>query len=645
MGKIGDALIFQAGGKAMSYGYWGKILHVNLSDQKTYIEEPNEEFYRTYVGGSCMGAYYVYKNVRKNTDALSPENVIVFSTSPTTGAPISGSSRFNLTAKSPLTGTLGDSQGGGFWGTELKFAGYDAIVITGKAKKPVYLWINNDKVEIRDASHLWGKTTGEAQRMLVEELGDKRVRIAQIGLGGENLVRYAGVTSDLKHFNGRNGMGAVLGSKNLKAIAVRGTKSINFYDADAIKKLAKYGSAEIKQNPSTQGLQKYGTSMVIDANNDMGGLPTRNWTSGVFDNVSGISCIRLNEDLLKKNESCWACSVRCKRVVEAEEPYIIDPIYGGPEYESIASLGSYLCIDDIGAVAKANELCNKYTIDTISLGGTVAFAMECFEKGIIGLDDTDGIDLSFGNSEALLKIIEKIAYRDGIGNVLAEGSARAAKVFGRGSEQYAMHVKGQELPAHMPRVKASLALAYACGPFGADHQSSEHDTIMVNEPLGKPIRSLGVTNIRGLNVLDFEKVKLWTYSQRAYSLLDTLDLCQFCFGFWTIYNMDHAVELVNAATGWSTNLWELMLVGERRVNLMKSFNWREGFNQEDDVLPQRIHTPLKGGLTENQMIDPDEFLKARREYYELAGWEPDTGKPTVHKLRELGLDWVVDTIY
>lgn len=306
-------------------------------------------------------------------------------------------------------------------------------------------------------------------------------------------------------------------------------------------------------------------------------------------------------------------------------------------------LGSCLEIDDLVGISKANELCNKYTIDTMSSGGTLAFAIECFEKGLITKEDTGGVNLKFVNVNAVLRLIEMIGNREGIGDILAEGSARAAIKFGSKAKNYAMHVKKQELPAHMPRAKASLSLAYACNPFGADHESSEHDTFIMNEPFNEPITSLGMNKAAKLNELNFEKVKLFTYSQRAYSLLDTLDLCVFCFGFWTLYKMNHVVELLNAATGWETDLWELMLVNERRINLMRAFNSGEGFNESDDVFLIVIHQGLiEGSTTESQVIDKNLFLEARKNYYKMAGFNPESGHPTGNKLLELGLGCVIN---
>lgn len=623
----------------MAKGYCGQMLHFDLTNEVVRIEKPDSVFYRKYVGGSLMGSYYVYKGVPAGIDAFSPENVLVFATSPTTGAPVSGASRFNVTALSPLTGTLGDSQGGGFWGAELKFAGFDCVVITGRAEKPVYISVVDGECSIKDAQHLWGKNSGETVSQIKDEMGDKRVRVATIGQAGENLVRYACITNELKHYCGRNGLGAVMGSKNLKAIAVRGTKAPEMADPEAVREIARRGSRQVDEHPQASTLKKYGTAIVVSAQQQVGGLPTRNWTSGVFEGAEKISGVALKDTVLQKNEACWACAVRCKRVVAAEIPYHVDPAYGGPEYESLSSLGSYLEIDDLVTVCKANELCNKYTMDTISLGGTVAFAMECFEKGLLTTEDTHGIELTFGNGEALIQIIEKIAHREGIGNLLAEGSARAAVEIGRGAEELAIHVKGQELPAHMPEVKASLALSYASNPFGADHMSSAHDPFLEADPMSKDMASIGFDQQQPSRALNSSKARLYAVTQQLISLLDTLELCQFCFGIDCLYSVDDIVSLVRATAGWDTDLQELMEVGERRINLMRAFNAREGFSRKDDVLPQRLYQPLAGGPSDGNKIDPKEFELALDEYYRLMGWDND-GCPTKAKLEELGLEWV-----
>ncbi len=622
-------------------GACGKILHVDLSRGKFSVEVPEEAFYRKYMGGSAVGAYYALKMTEPGIDAFDPGNVLVFAASVTTGTPISGSSRFNVTAKSPLTGGLGDSQGGGFWGTELKYAGFDAVVITGRATKPVALWIHDGEYELVDAERAWGLETGAAQEAIRAKVGDAKARVAVIGPAGERLVRFACITNELKHYNGRNGMGAVMGSKNLKAIAVRGTLAPEFADLEGIMKMARDGAKRSVDHPHTKSLREHGTARGVANNQVLGGLPTRNWTSGVFEGYEKITGTTMTETILKSNGACWACAVRCKRVVEAKEPYELDPEYGGPEYETVAALGSYLGIDDLPAVAKAAELCNRYGIDTISAGGTIAFAMECFEKGILSKDDVGGLDLRFGSAEALIEAIKLIAGRKGLGDLLAEGAYRAAAKIGKGAEKLAVCCKKQEFPAHMPRIKGSLALAYAVNPFGADHMSSNHDGSLSADPLSEAIRSFGFEKTEPMKDLDFEKAKLVAYTQRFYSVLDTLDLCMFCFGINILFSPGDVVSLVNMSTGWDVNHWELMKLGERRINMLRAFNFREGFTKEDDSLPARAFEPLKGGPSDGNRIDERQFDEARRSYYELMGWDPKTGKPPVSKLMELGLDWLV----
>ncbi len=627
----------------MSYGYMGKILRTDLRSGRIWIEEPDGPFYRKYVGGGCLATYYLLKHVTRQIDALGKDNLLVFSTGPTTGAPISGASRFNINAKSPLTGVIGDSQGGGYWGCELKRAGFDAIVISGRSHTPVYLLIRDGRAEIMDASHLWGKNVAETEDLIRDQLSDSRARVAAIGPAGENQVMYAAVCSDRRHVAGRTGMGAVMGSKGLKAIAVRGTAEIKFFDPLSIKQMARWGAKEIKKNADMRSLRDLGTAGSILDQQDAGGLPTRNFSSGVFKGAGKISGQALKENLLLRTEGCESCAVRCKRIVGGGS-YEVDARYGGPEYESVASLGSYLLVDDLDAICKANELCNKYGIDTISLGGTLAFAMECFEQGLLTHRDTGGLELRFGNAEAVLEIIDRIAHRQGVGDLLADGPEAAARTLGPEASRLCMTVKGNPLPAHMPRVKGSLALAYSLNPFGADHQSSEHDFIIVE---GAPTlqrdraMSLGLLDTASEDSLNYEKVRLFAYSQWAYSALDTLDLCQFCFSGWGLYSFQQAAELLAMATGWSTSLWDIMKTGERRVNMMRVFNATQGVEATSDSLPDRLFEPLIAGPTAGHKLTKSDWSRAKEWYYDLAGWDCQTGNPRPGKLLELGLDWLI----
>jgi aldehyde:ferredoxin oxidoreductase len=562
----------------------------------------------------------------------------VFAPSVLTGAAVTGVSRFSITAKSPLTGAIGDTQCGGAWGAKLKHSGYDAIVIKGRANSPVYLWIDQGQTEIRDARHLWGKTTGEAQKMIRQEVNDNKVEIAQIGPAGENLVRFGCITGGLSHFAGRTGMGAVMGSKNLKAIAVRGNRTYSFSDEEGVKALAKKGAEAFKKSELHQNFQKYGTSMGISWFKKIGQIVTRNFQSGQFEMTDEITGEKLTETMLKETDTCWSCVVRCKRVVEMTEPYQIKAQYGGPEYETISMLGSNLGIGDLAAICKANEICNKYTMDTISVGAMIAFAMECFEEGIITEKDTSGLKLNFGNSEAALEVLEMIALRKGIGDVLADGYQRVISLWGEACRKFAIQVKNQAFPAHMPRVKPSMALMYAVNPFGADHMSSEHDWIAAADV--DLARGLGITDFTEPENLNEVKVRATMLSQFYYSLMDTLTLCDFCWGPGGLYSYRDIDDIVESISGWKVTFWELLKAGERRVNLMKAFNTREGLDRTQDVLPERVFEPLPEGPSKGKKIDKDQLESAIDAYYAMMNWDIKTGHPNRGKLIELGLGWI-----
>ncbi len=625
-------------------GYTGKILHVDLSTGSFIVEEPDERFYRKYIGGACMGAYYLLKEMDGGIDAFDARNVIVFALSSITGVSISGNARHCVTSKSPLTGTIASSEGGGFWSPELKFAGFDAIVIKGKASKPVYLWIHDGEYELKDASRLWGKVTGDAQDKIREELGDRQIKVAQIGPAGEKLVRYAGIVNELKHFNGRNGLGAVMGSKNLRAIAVRGTHKPELEDPETIKKMAKFFADKVKNDEFFSHFRDCGTTLNVEWNTPVGGLPTNNWRAGNFEHENEMSGQYYFDHMMDKPGTCWACVQSCKRDIKAgiEKPYKVEEKYGGPEYETIGMCGSNLMIGDLYEIGKINEIASKYCMDTISLGGTIGMVMECFEKGILTIKDTGGLDVQFGNGDAAIKLAEMIGRREGIGDVLAEGTARAAKKFGPEAERIAVTVKGKEFPAHMPTFKGMLGMAYAVNAFGPDHVSAEHDPTIGSEPLGQTIQGFGFYDTEAPEDINFEKSKLLAYSQRYISAIDSFTVCQFCFNNWSIFSIKDLTTLVNAVTGWQYTLFELMLLGERRLNMMRAFNQREGFSSKDDVLPERIfEDPLQGeGPSAGRTVDREKFYECLKEYYRICGWDPDTGNPTETKLRELGLDWV-----
>ena len=631
----------------MPFGYHGKILHVDLSDGKIWIEEPPTEFYRTYLGGSAMGTYYLLKELPPHTDPLGPGNILTLMLSVLTGAPISGQSRMSANAKSPLVAGIGDAQAGGFFPAELKFAGFDGIVVRGKAPQPCYLWIHEGSAELRDARHLWGKLTGDAEQMIRAELGDERIEVAQVGPAGEKLVRVAAIMNMSNRANGRTGLGAVMGSKNLKAIAVRGrSKKLPLANPKAVHALAKLGAGQVTQIPDMKGLAEMGTAGVVSSQHMTGTLPTRNFSEGQFEDFEPISGEVMTETILKERDTCYSCSVRCKRVVETE--FMRTPVvrrYGGPEYETLATFGSYCAVKDLDAIALANQLCNQYGMDTIGCGATIAWAMECYAHGLITAEEA-GFALDYGDAAAMVRMTELIGKREGFGDVLAEGSARAADKLGRGHE-HLITVKGSEAPAHMPQAKRSLGLIYAVNAFGADHQSSEHDPMVedgASELYMERQRLLGFEHTLAPRSLGADKVRYAWRTQQMYSFLDSADLCQFVFGpAWTLYGPAETVEVVRAITGWHDfTLEEMLRVGERRINMQRAFNAREGLDRSDDRLPKKFFKALQGtGPTAGVALSETEIEAAKDAYYQLAGWDAQTGIPTQDKLEELGLGWVL----
>ena len=634
----------------MPYGYNGKILHVDLTHHKLEVEEPPESFYRQYMGGSAMGLYYILQEMPAGVDPLSPENVLTLMTSVTTGAAISGQSRLNANAKSPMSGAIGDSQAGGFFPAELKFAGYDGIVIKGRSNKPVYLSIQNGKVAFHDASHLMGKVTGEVDALLKAEIGDAKAEVLQYGPAAEHGVRFSSLVNMANRNHGRTGMGLVMASKNLKAIVVRGTKKPAIADPKKLVEINRAGPKMLPNNPDMDGLAKHGTASVVLPQNMMGTLPAYNYNEGQFENCEDISGERMSETILKERDTCYACVVRCKRVVEITDgPYKVDPIYGGPEYETLATFGSYCGVKDMAAISLANQICNMYGVDTITCGATIAFAMECYEKGIIGSVETDGIELRFGNAQAMLDTLQQMVTNSGaLGKVLSQGSQQAAQAWGPAAEECLITVKGEEAPAHMPHAKRSLALIYAVNPFGADHQSSEHDPMYEEGTAPLYLERLAELDLKDpppYGSLGPEKVRFAAYTHIFYSLLDTLELCQFVWGpAWTLYGPTETVEFVRAVTGWDVSLDELMKAGQRRLNLLRAFNAREGFSRKDDKLPKKFFKALQGtGPTAGVVIDPKEFESALDQYYQLLTWTPD-GIPTRTALTDLGIEWVADKV-
>lgn len=624
----------------MPFGYAGKVLHVDLSSGRMEVEEPSLEFYRTYGGGYGFGGYYLLKGMRKGVDPYSPDNVLVFASGVLTGVPISGMCRYTVCAKSPLTGGFGESDAAGYFGPELKRAGFDAIVITGRSDKPVYLYIEDGRPELRDASHVWGLETREAYKRIKEETA-QGTRIALIGPAGERGVRYSCITNELRHYNGRNGLGAVMGSKNLKAVAVRGSGAIQLSNPDGIRDVVRRFEEIKKDHPITKALYEFGTSATVMVNQAGGILPTKNFKMGAFDGAERISGKAMNESILIGRENCYACTVRCKRVVSVPE-LGVTPEYGGPEYETIGAMGSLCMIDDIKVVALANQLCNAYGLDTISTGATIAFAMECYENGIIDKSDTDGIELTFGNKDALIAMIHKIAKKEGFGAVLAEGAVRAAKIIGKGAERFAIAVKGQEVALHEPRGKYMIGLGYAVCEHGADHMTVGHDTMLSSKEqyTFKGIAPFGI--LEPTSPIQFvpQKIRTFCYLYAWWNFFDCAGICKFVVVPRSVMPVSMVVEALSHATGWETSLFELLKIGERANNLARIFNLREGIDASQDRLPERFFEPLENGPLAGQRIDKEEFERAELLYYDMMGWN-ERGVPKESKLYELGLDWAV----
>jgi aldehyde:ferredoxin oxidoreductase len=617
----------------MPYGTHGKILRVNLTASEISVETPEEVFYRRYLGGAGFVAYYLLKEVAPGTDPLGPDNRLVFACGPVTGAPLAGSGRNAIGALSPLTGALGEAEVGGFWGAELKAAGFDGIVVSGQAASPVYLWVCDGEAELRPAGHLWGLENKEAHAAIRRELGEDRARIAQCGPAGERQVRYANVVADLKHAAGRCGLGAVMGTKKLKAVAVRGHGRPPMADPQAVQTMARWLRDHYRELMG--GFAEMGTGVSVIPYNAMGALPVHNFRDGYLDGAEAIGREGLAESAVARMEGCWACAVRCKKVVDLVEPYAVDPAYGGPEYETAAGIGSNCGVADVHAVCKASERLNALGLDSISTGGTIAFAMECFEQGLLTAEDMGGLVLRFGDAGIVLELIARIAARDGFGDLLAEGTRRLAARIGQGAGRLAVEVKGQELPYHDPRLQHGLGLGYAVSYTGADHCHSAFDRNWEQEPGLEGILDLGILETMPATWLGPAKVRAILYGSLGLHLNNCLGLCNFL-----PYRHEQVVAIVQAITGWRTGTWELWKAAERLLTMARAFNVRQGFTPADDRLPPRMAEPLGPGAP----IDPAALSAALPVYYEMMGWDPASGVPRAARLHELDIGWVADLL-
>ena len=618
------------------FGLMGKILRVNLTEGKISEEEISEEMAIRFLGGRGLASRYLFDETIPGIDAFGPDNKLIFMTGLLTGTPSPSASRYSVVTKSPLTNIWTQSSSGGRWGVDLKHSGFDGIIFEGSSERPVCLVIDDGKAELRDATDIWGKNICETTQLLKGTLGE-RFNVAGIGLAGENLVKYAAIINDLHRAAGRCGVGAVMGSKRLKAIAVRGTQKIEIADREVFQKVARKQFELLDESILSAGLKGYGTNLVLDMVNVCGGLPTRNWQTGVCSYSEEVNGEALSEKILVKYTGCFACPIECGRDSEIRNGPYAGHKGEGPEYETVGTFGPMCDVSDLEAIAMAGYLCNDYGLDTISCGSTIAFTMECFEKGILTKKDTGGMEIHFGDSETMIALVQKIAKREGIGNLLAEGTRIMAQKLGQGSERFAMHVKGLELPCYDSRAAKITGLAYATANRGGDHI-----TAYVEGPtfLASPFLVIEDSEIEDPLRENPEEAKVVKDLEDALTVFDAAGCCKF---MGLSLDAKEWSDIIKAITGWEFGVEEFRKTGERIYNLERAFNVREGLTRTDDTLPKRLlEEPLPEGPAEGHINDLDSLLDP---YYEFRDWDITTGKPSKEKLRELGLEDVISKIY
>lgn len=610
----------------MLTGYAGKIGWIDLTEGTTRIDDLDEEMARKYLGGKAMGAYLLLRHLRPKTPPYDPSNILIFITGPLSGTTFPAASRSAVITRSPMTGTFLDSYCGGFFGPHLKRAGIDALVITGKAEKPVYILVDEGKITLKEADQLWGHSTFDTEMRLQNEHRKEkgeRISVAAIGPAGEKMVRFANIVNNRRCY-GRGGAGAVMGSKNLKAVVLRGNQRPGLTDEAAFKEVVGRCRRKTAEHPLTgkEGVfPKVGTMMTLDLTNETGTLPTRNWQENTSEHAEVINADAFISHIIRP-KSCYACPIGCSRETTATKSGVAYTTEG-PEYETMYSFGPNCDIKEPEVVIAADKLCTDYGLDTISCGVVVGFAMECFEAGLLSSEDTGGSDLSFGNGDALIDLIHLIGKREGLGQILAEGVKRASEKI-NGSSEFAMHVKGLELPGYDPRGMKGQALTYAVADRGGCHLRSN---TLRTEIIGKP-------RAYDRYVYD-EKAEMIRELQLNYATFNCLIAC--VFGTFALAAEDYA-EALSTIMDWSVTAKEIRLIGERALNLTRLFNIREGFTRQDDTLPQRLfNQPATRGPSKGQVVDKAAFEKMLDEYYQCMGWDTN-GVPTEDKLKELGLE-------
>jgi len=610
-------------------GYVGQLLRVNLTKKGISKEPLREDWAGDFVGGVGLAARIFYEEVRPKIDALGPENKLLMMTGPVNGTMIPAASRSAMCAKSPYTGSFFHSIFGGYLGPELKFAGYDGLIVEGRADRPVYLWVDDDRVEIRSAEHLWGKNPFKAQEMIRQEIGDEEIHIATIGTAGEARAPYAMILCDIRAA-GRGGLGAVMGSKNLKAIVVRGTGSVTVPNILRVYNTALRINELVATIPAVKGLSEYGTPRNVAAMNEAGILPTRNWQTEVFDKVDGITGETMREKVVKGDRACFACSINCtKYSVVPSGPY--KSVINGADYETIYGFGSICGVDNIEVLCKADELCDHYGIDLISTALSIAWAMECSENGIFTKKDTDGIDLRFGNADGMLEMIEKIGKGEGFGALLAKGTREASRIVGKDSIRFSIQNKGLEWPGHTCRPFPAAAVGYATGPRGGSH----HDIRPTAEKSGLLDRKV----LEGKGAAAAE-INHWLI------LCDSMLLCHLGEPIWGPLRISpNTIEALNVVTGRELNFEQARKIAEREWNMIRCFSAREGFTREDDQLPRRfMEEPIPDGPMKGSYIPKETLERLKNDYYSYRGWDLKTGNPTREKLVDLGLEFAVKDV-
>ncbi|MEM3752408.1 MAG: aldehyde ferredoxin oxidoreductase family protein [Candidatus Bathyarchaeia archaeon] len=625
------------------YGWQGKILHINLSRGKIWTEGLDEQLCELFLGGRGINAKLLWNLITKSgIDPLGPENVLIFGTGTLTGTTAPSSGRTTVTCKSPMTNLFLKTNMGGHWGAELKFAGYDHLVLHGKAEKPVYIALQDENVEIRDAKHVWGLDVRETTEALTDELNDKEAKIACIGPAGENLVRFAAVMNSVYHAAGRGGAGAVMGSKNVKAIAVRGTKSIELWKPDEFRELTLAVRMNVAKDSGAQTLYQYGTANSFELDNELHRLPNRNF---IYDNLpdpkplSGQNLVE--KEYLLRRVGCFSCTISCHRFVEAKSgPY--DGAYtGGPEFETFEALGAQPFVIDTDAIIKASELCNIYGIDTISTGAVISWAMESFERGVLTREDTDGIELKFGNAEAMIETIHRIAFRRGnLGKLLADGAKRAAEKVGKESWKWAVcNSKGLEQSNVDTRSAKAYALAFAVNPRGPDHLHTE----TIAEFGASPEAVALIEKITGdkkwaqPHYVEY-RPEIVRWHEDCYAVTDSLGFCAFATTAAYAVNPENMAQMFHLATGIPMDEKTIMTAGRRIVTLEKCFNIREGADRKLDDLPWRLmNEPVLSGPYKGLTNSKQELDAMLNRYYELHEWDPETSWPYRETLEKLGL--------